>query len=93
MSPGSRYLAWGLGHQLKSAFKKQTRLLDYKNIRDKEEVLSSKPNDDEAMYYTGSMPVILVANKPDENKKTSKNMLTLDDIGKIVFKTIQENTY
>lgn len=93
LSPATRYLAWVMGHKMKNVFKNNTKVLEYTNIRDNEEALQSGPNDDEAMYYNGSMPVIIVANDYDKNIKKSKNNISIDEIGRIVFKAIQENTY
>ena len=87
----SRYSAWVFAHELKTSFTKNVEVKNYAAIRDVNDIIAGTPNVDEVMYINGKMPIILVASK--ENNNDDKKTITLDDIGKIIFKTIQTNRY
>lgn len=89
LSPISRYFAWVFAHDLKSELSKSIDVENFKGIQEVNEILSSTPNENEAMYMNGSMPVIVVATDDSCNGKK----LSLDDIGRIIFRTIQQNKY
>lgn len=91
LAPISRYFAWVFAHELNTRFAKNVEVKNYDRIRDVNDIIASTPNVDEVMYINGGMPIVLVASK--ENDKANKKTITLDDIGKIIFKTIQTNRY
>jgi peptide/nickel transport system permease protein len=89
LSPITRYFAWSFSHDLKTELLKKVDVENYNKIRPVSEILESTPNIDEIMYTSGTMPIVYVGTSENINSKG----IPLDNIGSIIFKTIQKAKY
>lgn len=93
LSPVSRYFSWAFAHNLKNELKKNTEVLNYRKIRAVSDVMGNTPNEDEAMYYNGNLPVIILAEDGSSRNGQNGKSISMDKIGSIVLEVIQKNKY
>ena len=89
-APSTRYFASCFGHQFETNLKNiNIGINSFDKVRSSSSVLESTPNMFESMYYTGSIAAIVTS---VENSQAS-GKFDLDDLGRVLIKTIQTNKY
>lgn len=90
-APSTRYFAYCFGHQLETNLKNiNIGINNFNKVRPSSAVLESTPNAFESMYYTGSIASIVIS---VDNTSGIFGKFSLDDLGRVLVKTIQTNKY
>lgn len=90
LAPSTRYFASCFGHQFETNLKDMNIVINnFNKVRSSAAVLESTPNAFETMYYAGSIAAVVTS----VENSGSYGKFNLDDLGRVLIKTIQTNKY